>query len=307
MKTLALRRVDELSHVRWRAVRRWQGAGHRAGLSLPQAQSGYLRFRAQGERGDWQGLILASDWLHHSLPQLASLLTIECPPTSIFSLFHAVARPLARMLEELQYDSLADIELIDAHVSPVQALPWIDTLSGRLWVTVLPPVNVPDRLRESRTWLSDLLLRLELILGVSGISHSSHERLARGDVLRINQRTHRCVLSGLGIGVFTFTEGGLHMQFTVDDSSDPSAAEADVDAVIEQLPVRLEFILATQDIELGTLQNIIAGQLIPLAAGTEMHIEVRSHGKRVARGELVQLDGQLGVELIEVYRNVCDE
>jgi type III secretion protein Q len=307
MKSLALRHVDEQTHIRTHAVRRWLSAGQRAGVSQLQAQGGYLRFSARGKRCDWQGLIQASDWLHHSLPQLASLLTAECPPKSILSLFHAVPRPLALLLDELHYESLADIELIDAPMSPAQALPWIDTASGRLWVTVLPPENAPDGSLESRAWLSDLSLRLELILGVSGISQSSHERLARGDLLRINQRTHRCVLSGLGIGVFTFTEGGLHMQFTVDDTSNPPTAETGVDAAIEQLPVRLEFVLATHDIELGTLQNIIAGQLIPLAAGTEMHIEVRCHGKRVARGELVQLEGQLAVELLEVYRTVTDE
>ena len=307
MRTLALRRVDELTHCRTHAARRWLGAGQRAGLSHPQAQSGYLRFSARAARGDWQGMVLASDWLHHSLPQLASLLTAECPPASILSLFHAVPRPLARMPDELHYERLVDIELIDVQVILAQTLPWIDTASGRLWVTVLPPENRPDRSRQSRAWLSDLSLRLELILGVSGISHSSQERLAQGDVLRINQRTHRCVLAGLSIGVFTFTEEGLHMQFTVDDTSKSPAAATDVDAAIEQLPVRLEFILATQDIELGTLQNVIAGQLIPLSAGTEMHIEVRCHGKRVARGELVQLDGQLGVELLEVYRTVTDE
>jgi type III secretion protein Q len=37
------------------------------------------------------------------------------------------------------------------------------------------------------------------------------------------------------------------------------------------------------------------------------HIEVRANGKRVARGELVQLDEQLGVELIEVYRGTSSE
>ena len=307
MSTLALRRMDERLHVRNQAVRRWQSAGHRAGLSLLQAQSGYLRFSARGERGDWQGLILASDWLHHSLPQMATLLKGECQPTRILSLFRAVPQPLAQRLDELHCDSLADIELIDAQVLPTQALPWIDTLNGRLWVTILPPENVPDRSRESRAWLSGLPLTLELILGVSGISHSSHARLRPGDVLRINQLTHRCALADLSIGVFTFTEEGIHMQFTVDDSNPAPASETDVDAAIEQLPVRLEFILATHDIKLGTLQNIIAGQLIPLAAGTEMHIDVRCNGKRVACGELVQLDGQLGVELLEVYRNVTDE
>ena len=303
MRTLALRRVDELTHARTQAVSRWLSAGHRVGLDVPQALSGYLRFNVKGERGGWQGLILARDWLHHSLPQLASLLSVEPSLTSIASLFRAVPRPLPQMLDELHCASLWDVELIEPQVLPMQALPWIETVAGRLWVAVLPPEPLRQKSPQSRTWLRDLPLRLQLILGSSDISRASHARLAQGDVLRITQLTHQCRLANHSIGVFSLTKEGLHMEFTVDDPSRLVGSENG----LEQLPVRLEFVLATHDIELGTLQNIIAGQLIPLAAGTEMHIEVRCHGKRVARGELVQLDGQLGVELLEVYRTVTDE
>lgn len=303
MRALALRRVNERLHALTQAVLGWQDAGRRAGLSVVPAQPGYLRFNAKGERGDWQGLMLARDWLHHSLPQLSSLLTVECSLTRIVSLFRAVARPLPQTLDELHYDSLADIELIDSQRLPTQQLPWIDTAAGRLWVTDVPPGYVSKKSSQSLSWLRDLPLRLQLILGISNIRRSSHVRLAPGDVLRITRLTQQCCLANRSIGVFSFTKEGLHMEFTVDDSRQKTGCDSE----LEQLPVRLEFVLATHDIELGTLQNIIAGQLIPLAAGTEMHIEVRCHGKRVARGELVQLDGQLGVELIEVYRNLTDE
>jgi len=109
------------------------------------------------------------------------------------------------------------------------------------------------------------------------------------------------------IGVFTFTEEGLHMQSTVADSNQQTDGPADADIELGALPVRLEFLLAAHEIDLGTLSQIIDGQLIPLAADAARHIEVRANGKRVARGELVQLDDQLGVELLEVYRNDLSE
>ena len=61
--------------------------------------------------------------------------------------------------------------------------------------------------------------------------------------------------------------------------------------------------LATQEIDLATLSQFIGGQQIPLADAATRHIEVRANGKSVARGELVQLEEQLAVELLEVYRN----
>ncbi|MHC8354904.1 FliM/FliN family flagellar motor switch protein [Pseudomonas sp. LB3P81] len=117
----------------------------------------------------------------------------------------------------------------------------------------------------------------------------------------------RRLLADQCIGVFTFTEEGLHMQSTVADSNQQAGTDADTQVELDALPVRLEFLLATHDIDLGTLSRIIDGQLIPLAADAARHIEVRANGKRVARGELVQLDEQLGVELLEVYRNTGNE
>ena len=72
-------------------------------------------------------------------------------------------------------------------------------------------------------------------------------------------------------------------------------------------PVRLEFLLPSHETDLATLSRIIDGQLIPLTEDAARHIEVRANGKPVARGELVQLDGQLAVELLQVYRASADE
>ena len=97
------------------------------------------------------------------------------------------------------------------------------------------------------------------------------------------------------------------MHSTVADSTHLAAADAGSGVELDALPVRLEFLLASHDIDLGTLSRIIDGQLIPLAADAARHIEVRANGKPVARGELVQLDEQLGVELLAVYRSTDDE
>ncbi|WP_322784188.1 FliM/FliN family flagellar motor switch protein [Pseudomonas sp. PCH199] len=93
------------------------------------------------------------------------------------------------------------------------------------------------------------------------------------------------------------------MQTSVADANQESGPDVDLGS----LPVRLEFVLATHEIDLATLSQIIEGQLIPLAGDAARHIEVRANGKPVARGELVQLDEQLGVELLEVYRNILSE
>ena len=307
MSALKLRRVDAQTHAREQAVQRWRCAGVGAGLERPQRQSGYLRFCAQGDGGGWRGLIVARDWLHHSIPQLHSLLAVECPVASIAGLFRAVPLPLPVGVEELHYRELVDVESVDQAELPNHDVPWLDTSRGRVWLTQLPATRIASVPLRPGSWLSDLPLRLELMLGVSHLPHASRIRLSEGDVLRITQRTQQCRLADRYLGVFTFTEEGLHMQSTVADDNRQNTADPGADVDLGSLAVRLEFVLSIHEIDLATLSQIIDGQLIPLADDAARHIEIRANGKRVARGELVQLDEQLGVELLEVYRNPRDE
>jgi type III secretion protein Q len=307
MSALKLRRVDLSAHARAQAIRGWRRAGQDAGAGKVPGRADYLRFCAQGDGGDWQGLVLARDWLHRSLAPLQALLTVECPLPSIVALFQAVPRPLLLEVHALHYRQLTDIECVDPARLPTHDLPWLETSRGRVWVTKLPPAHAPRDPLGSYPWLGELPLRLALMLGVSHLSLASRARLSEGDVLRITQRPQLCFLAGRCLGAFAFTEEGIHMQPTVTDASPENTPQAGADIDLGALPVRLEFILATHETDLATLAQIIDGQLIPLADDAARHIEVRANGKRVAQGELVQLDGQLGVELLKVYRNSGDE
>ncbi|BBP60585.1 FliM/FliN family flagellar motor switch protein [Pseudomonas sp. St316] len=307
MSALKLRRVDLAAHAHAQAIQRWRRAGRDAGLAKMPVRSGYLGFCAVAADADWRGLILACDWLHHTLPTLQSWLAIECPLPRIIELFQSVPRPLQLEVDELHYHTLADIECVAPTRLPADDLPWLETPRGRVWLTRLPSRTAVRGPLGPDSWLNDLPLRLVLMLGVSHLSLVSRLRLREGDVLRITQRVQRCFLADRCLGVFTFTEEGLHMQSTVADAQPESPPERDVEVDLGALPVRLEFVLATHETDLATLSKIIAGQLIPLADDAARHIEVRANGKPIAQGELVQLDGQLGVELLKVYRNSGDE
>ncbi|MCJ8204791.1 FliM/FliN family flagellar motor switch protein [Pseudomonas sp. RGM2987] len=305
MSELKLRRVDPLAHAHAQAIQRWRHAGNDAGLGTLPVRPGYLRFCAEGDSGCWHGLVMARDWLHQSLPALHSLLLRECPLPSIVELFRTVARPLPLAVDELRYSRLSDIEPVAPTQLPTHEVPWLQTSRGRLWLTRLPiPVATPAPLKLD-PWLNSVPMRLVLILGASQLSVADRIRLAEGDVLRIQQQTRHCLLAERCLGVFTFTQEGLHMQSS--DASPEGAPPPTVDIDLGSLPVRLEFVLATHEVDLASLAQIIAGQLIPLPEDAAQHIEVRANGKSVAQGELVQLDGQLGVELLKVYRSSAGE
>lgn len=307
MSALQLRRIEPLAHAQAQAIQRWRRAGHEAGLGQAPGECGYLRFCAQGDGGDWQGLIAAHDWLNRALPSLQSLLKVETPLMNILELFRAVPRPLSLEIDELQYQALGDITCVAPGRLPIRELPWLETPRGRVWFLQLAPTPAASERVGVGAWLDALPLRLELILGISQVSHTDRLRLRKGDVLRIVQRTQRCCLADRCLGTFTFTQEGLHMQPSVTDANPDAPTETDAAIDLGALPVRLEFLLASHETDLATLSRIIDGQLIPLAEDAARHIEVRANGKPVARGELVQLDGQLGVELLQVYRAGADE
>ncbi|SDA41616.1 type III secretion protein Q [Pseudomonas sp. NFACC15-1] len=307
MSALPLRRVEPLAHAQAQAIQRWRRAGRDTGLGQVPGHDGYLCFCAQGDGGHWQGLIAAHDWLYRALPQLQSLLKVETSLMNIVELFRALPRPLLLEVEELQYRALSDIECVAPARLPTCELPWLETPRGRLWLLQLPPTPVASEGLGVNSWLDELPLRLELMLGVSHLSRASRMRLEEGDVVRIVQRSQRCWLADYCLGTFTFTQEGLHMQPSVTDANADNPPETDATIDLGALPVRLEFLLPSHETDLATLSRIIDGQLIPLTEDAARHIEVRANGKPVARGELVQLDGQLGVELLQVYRASADE
>ncbi|BBP64168.1 type III secretion system protein [Pseudomonas sp. Cab53] len=306
MRALKLRRVDSRLHACTQAIERWRRAGRTAGLGRVPDRSGFIQFRAQGDGGDWHGLILAHDWLHRALPTSPSWVGRQSPLSSIVALFRAVPRPLPLAVDELRYSRLADIEGVERTRCPTHDLPWLDTPRGRVWVTRLPPRG---RVVEpgSHAWLQALPMRLVLQLGVSELRAARLRRLHKGDVLRITERTQHGLLANRCLGVFTFTEEGLHMQPSVADADPPIPPSPGPAVDPSALMVRLEFVLASCDIDLARLSQFIDGQLIPLAADAAQHIEIRANGRPVAVGELVQMEAQLGVELLKVYRNGSDE
>ena len=306
MSALQLRRVEPLAHAHAQAIHRWRRGGRDAGLGRVPGHCGYVRFCAQGRAGDWQGLIAAHDWLYRAVPPLQSLLKVQTSLVNIVELFRALPRPLL-LEDELHYRALADIEGLTPAQLPARELPWLETPRGRLWMLQLPSPPSASEPVAVGAWLDDLPLRLELILGSSHLSHANRKRLEEGDVLRIAERTQRCYLAERCLGIFTFTQEGLHLEPSMTDANPDNPPEPAAPIDLGTLAVRLDFLLASHETDLATLSRIVDGQLIPLAEDAAQRIEVRANGKPVALGELVQLDGQLGVQLLTVYRNRDDE
>ena len=68
---------------------------------------------------------------------------------------------------------------------------------------------------------------------------------------------------------------------------------------VEELTVELSFSLEERLVTLGELSRMRAGTVLPLTVDPAAPVTIRANGRRVAKGRLVDLNGTLGVELLE--------
>ena len=69
----------------------------------------------------------------------------------------------------------------------------------------------------------------------------------------------------------------------------------------DKIPVNLSFILQRKVVSVSDLESLYKGQVMPVEHDIEKRIEIRANGVLLARGEIVNIDDRLGVEINELY------
>lgn len=300
-RTPLLRDVPRLHYQRSQAVARWLRDGHPVQLSRVPRQGRYISFYAQGRLGLWQGLIDSDQWLQAIWPQWSQVLGRSFVDNNLLELFRLLERPLELPPQLLDYQHLFDVQGVDGAVLEAADLPCIATDQGPCWVLGLPA----DTAREPRAlqpWTRRLQQTLRVVLGETALTPLQLRRLAEGDLLMIAGQTCQLLLAGRCIGQFTFIEEGLHMELTPEDIASDLA-----ECAVSPLPVKLQFVLAELTLSMAQLNDFIEHQVLPLGPEALQQVEVRVGERCIAIGELVRLDGRLGLELREVYRGPGNE
>ena len=81
-----------------------------------------------------------------------------------------------------------------------------------------------------------------------------------------------------------------------DQPAPPGAIDAD------DIPIRLVFIAGDTEVALRDLQRIAPGYVFKLQQPVDRHVTVRANGKTIGSGELVEVDGRVGVRLLTCNR-----
>jgi type III secretion protein Q len=265
---------------------------------------------AYGKEIRWRGWIDLEEWLQYVAPDLASLACgidvssiVKSPahPDNVKRLFEASKTPICMPLPELAYDVLCispQQEQCDAN----QRILSIMTPQGRVWFRDYPNIPAPMRSTVSLS-VRQISIPIAWNLGSSIASHRLVRDLRRGDVVLIERESFTIASASKVIGRFSINVNGEISVQTVDsdeiNTKDAFSeySEVSVSEALNAIPLRLDFILQRCTMSVEQIDSLYRGQVLQLDHQSEKNIEIAVNGVRIAKGELVEFNGQLGVEV----------
>ncbi|WP_413722043.1 type III secretion system cytoplasmic ring protein SctQ [Sodalis sp. RH23] len=308
MSTLSLRKLPKAQASWHPALAGWRAGGVAVALALPPAAGPLMMVIA--DDGEWRALLDPREWLAQTAPALAAMAVAACDDRQIMALFNAMPRPLTFADGALDYRHIQAWEPAASSQGRDLPLPRLSARECPVWVTALDRsrIRLPD---PSCHGLQDLPLAVEFILGASRLPAAIARDVAVGDVVLIAALSRYVKCQGRRIGHFCQREDmimidesqdGMYEEYPLTESDPaPSLDNTALPGVLTELPLNVEFILQRRFLSIGEVNALFAGKILELDPACEHRIELRSNGHLLARGELVQLDDRLGVEIMQLY------
>jgi type III secretion protein Q len=83
--------------------------------------------------------------------------------------------------------------------------------------------------------------------------------------------------------------------------ADPDSDAAAPVERLDQLPVTLVFELGRSELPLAAVQGLAPGAVIPLGRDPGEAVDIIANGRRIGRGEIVRVEGELGVRVVRLF------
>jgi hypothetical protein len=161
---------------------------------------------------------------------------------------------------------------------------------GAMTVTASFPPDVIVRAPPARA-LHAWSLDLPVLIGRCALPRASVARLAARDVITLEPRLELIVGAG-AIGL-SATSGAVEARVATEYV--PRHV-----AVIDDASLEVTVQLGTTRMSLRQLGELAIGQIVPLGRPLAGPYEVRAAGRMLGHGELVDIDGELGVRIVSI-------
>ncbi|KAF3999334.1 FliM/FliN family flagellar motor switch protein [Glaciimonas immobilis] len=299
MSFSSLRRISQASVDANRMLAHWCGYDNQSDFSPIVTTDMLIAFTAYGKDANdanWSGFLDLSAWLSHTAPALAAAARHERNgPQQVLSLFNACERPLCLKQPELDYSRI-HARLVPP-VNDKRCYVSVNTLQGRIWLDNFPTYSYPGD-RSLPAEALDFPVKLAFLLGSSHVTRRLLCRTRKGDVLLIGNIQFELQSGAQILAHFSINETG-EIAVEVLDYQEKSETFIPQEA-LDDIPLRIDFVLQRNLLTVAQLAALYRGQFLALDPGSEKQIEISVNGMVVGKGELVELNGQLGVEVTQI-------
>jgi flagellar motor switch/type III secretory pathway protein FliN len=166
--------------------------------------------------------------------------------------------------------------------------------------------------RQARGGYPYWWLPLQCRVGWSSLTLSQLRGLEKGDLVMITWQQQYLTLSGSKIGQWQFDKRGIILErldnddaWMFADEQQPHVEEKPQDTLagfaLKDVELMLEVSLGKAAMPLAQAVELQAGDFVPLASGGLKGTRLLLGNQTVAKGELVEIDGQLGVILDHIF------
>ena len=99
------------------------------------------------------------------------------------------------------------------------------------------------------------------------------------------------------------TDVNLHNPPVASEAPSPSRVNPEAFMVAQDLPVQLVVVMGRKGMTLKDLLDLKTGNVVELDRIPEEAVDLVANGKVIAKGELVEIDGKLGVRILKIIRS----
>lgn len=300
MRRFTVRETRAMDCLRRETASRLARLGYPVTLGVPNTAKRYLHFSVGSGPRKWEGYVDVIPWLASVAPQWAGLASMALSEERLLALFAALPVALDKLTPWCDTGMVAGLAVQNGTVLQREMirLPCNETV---IYADALPLERVPV---PCCVGVAQIPLKLIFTLGYSELALARITRLVAGDILLIQHRTQQVRCHDHTLYTFSINEEEVVMQPFVEE---PAAEDTSVAADrINRIPLQLDFVLHQTTLSVEALSQLSCGHVFALEPQAERRVLIRVNRQSIGRGELVDVDGRLGVEVNELYLETRD-
>jgi type III secretion protein Q len=275
--------------------------------------------------------------LHHAARSFFSLVRdYQVPEGLVVATLEATVGPALARVEKAAGIQIALRRMNVAKPDSFRGAPLVFTIDGPAGGTVAvvpsPQLALPRLVAAPWTDGRSLPIALPLVVAELGVTVAEFDSLAIGDVVVLAGMSaadadqvhlaispaggiiaridgHRLSIERLGKSMSTSDAAPATKPAPAAAAARPGAAPAAAPAAkapvvpaasVEELPLRIVFDFGDLELTLAELKALVPGQVIDLARTPGSAVRMTVNGRRIGAGEIVEIDGRLGVRITEL-------